>query len=274
MPENNQANGSPNKADSDDKHAFNGNAPLEVYPIGLRRILLVGGILLGALLLVSIFVPHMSERVKFFTVNALSLLVLIAIAVQAYIYRRQWAAMDTQAGMMQGQLKAMQDGLEETRKIVEQNERAVKVAERSVEIAQENTIYVQRAYVSVTRGEVHGDIFTLVIENTGNTPANGVEILAMAEIGEQPPNPETSSAKWTTMGVIAPDEYIKRMIVRSGEATHEMRELVSGGKTQFFCSGVIRYKDIFKNQRQTKFGFYQRFGSNQLDPCATGNEAD
>jgi hypothetical protein len=67
------------------------------------------------------FVDEHSERIKFVTVNALSLLVLVIIAVQAYIYKRQWDAMlelknlsqrqadtfDKQVDKMQGQVDAI-----------------------------------------------------------------------------------------------------------------------------------------------------------------------
>src|SRR5215210_3495245 len=105
----------------------------------------------------------MSERVKFFTVNALSLLVFIAIAVQAYIYRRQW--------------EAMEDSLAETRKIVDQNERAVKVAERGIEVAQNAAYIEQRAYVGIQRMTVEGldegrcPILNITWINGGKTPA-------------------------------------------------------------------------------------------------------
>jgi hypothetical protein len=182
------------------------------------------------------------------------------------------ALSERQADTFDKQVEKMQGQLDETRKIVSQNERAVKAAERNIEIIQEGTIYAQRAYVSVTRGDVMGDMFYIVIENSGHTPANDVEVRAVADIGEQPPDLETSRAKWTSMGVIAPDEYVKRMIVRvSGP---EKRELLNNEGVQFYCVGIIRYKDIFKNPHQTKFCFSQRFGTNQFGPCATGNEAD
>ncbi len=279
MPEDNQTSddsGEVNKKDESASHAT-----VRAKSSGLQWIIIGGCVATAALLYISIYFPNMTERVKFFISSFLSLLVLMVIILQAIIYKRQagymrdqWKAMNIQAGTMEQQLAAMRDSLEETRKMGDQNERAVRAAERNIEIIQESTIYAQRAYVSVTRGEVAGDMFFLVIENSGHTPANDVEIGAIAEIREQPPDPETSSIRWATMGVIAPDEYIKRMVVRRGEATPEMRELVNDGKMQFYCSGIIRYTDIFKNPRQTKFCFYQRFGTNQFGPCATGNEAD
>lgn len=142
MPENYQANGDPNKADSNDAHAFKGDSLLKVYPIG-KRVALVGGIMLGTLLLGSIFIPNMTERIKFFTVNALSVLVLLAIAVQAYIYRKQWEAMDTQAGTMQNQLKAMEDSLTETRKMVTHNERLTDASEAQKVAMQGQLVTIQ-----------------------------------------------------------------------------------------------------------------------------------
>jgi hypothetical protein len=231
---------------------------------GLRWILITGIVLLLALLSLSIFHPNLSERVKFFTVNALSLLVLAAIAVQAYIYRRQW--------------EAMQDSLAETRKMVEQNERAVEAAERSLEIAQENTVYAQRAYVSISKGSVwvteEGGLFKMEIKNFGNTPANDVQIFSVAEVKEEPPVLDMSSAKWTQVGLLAPQWYIERFVPTASEITTEQRRLIANGSLKLFCSGVIQYQDFFGQTRHTKFCFYQRFGSIRFGPCATGNEAD
>src|SRR5438094_6873661 len=107
MPQNDQTNqdsNRPNKKNDSSSHA------------GLWWILIAGGIFLVALLVLNIFLPNLTERVKFFTVNALSLLVVAIIAVQAYIYRRQWGAMerslertDKVIDKMQGQLEAMKE---------------------------------------------------------------------------------------------------------------------------------------------------------------------
>lgn len=42
------------------------------------------------LLFASIYLPNLTERIKFFTTNVLSLLVLAIIVIQAIIYRKQW----------------------------------------------------------------------------------------------------------------------------------------------------------------------------------------
>lgn len=60
------------------------------------------------------FVTVNSERIRFVTVNVLSLLVLLAILVQTYIYNKQWQVMqqglagtDRMIEKMQGQLDVM-----------------------------------------------------------------------------------------------------------------------------------------------------------------------
>ncbi len=150
-------------------------------------IFVTGGILFVALLFGSIFIPNLTERVKFFTANALSLSVLVAIGVQAYIYRRQWEVMKTQAD-------SMRDGLEETRSLVAQNERAVRAAEQSSEIAQQNMIYAQRANIGISNGEavrVGADIlFRLKVENSGHTPAYDVQVVKWVDVKDGPPAEE------------------------------------------------------------------------------------
>src|SRR6266496_3065472 len=63
----------------------------EVFDAGMKSIFVFGVLALTTLLVLT-FVQR-SGRIPFFTQNFLSLLVLIAIVVQAYIYLRQWEAM-------------------------------------------------------------------------------------------------------------------------------------------------------------------------------------
>lgn len=113
-------------------------------PVGLRWILGCGVVVLLGLLAASIFVPNLSERVKFFTVNALSVLVFFVILVQAYIYRKQWDIMERQYKISRGQAitlhqqslamheqaDAMTDTLIETRKMVELNQLAFEINQK------------------------------------------------------------------------------------------------------------------------------------------------
>jgi len=64
--------------------------------------------IVGVVILVIVgrfFVVEHSEKIRFVTVNTLSLFVFLAIVVQAYIYRRQWEVMD-------GQLTAARQALQ------------------------------------------------------------------------------------------------------------------------------------------------------------------
>jgi hypothetical protein len=152
MPEDGKANSNSDNADKNVNRAPQ-SAVWTIVAAGIVGVVVIG--------FVAILLPNMTERVKFFTTNALSILVLDVIVVQAYIYRKQWAA--------------MQASLRETRSIIAQNERAV-------EIAQQNMICAQRAYLSIALGSANfangGDAdFVLRVENAGNTPANDVEMV-------------------------------------------------------------------------------------------------
>jgi hypothetical protein len=154
------------------KKSVHGNNPLlQITPVGLPvsllRILVFGGILFGALLIVSVFAPNMSERIKFFTVNALSLLVLLAIAIQAFIYHQQ-------REIMERQLKA-------------------------TEKAAEASYVAQRAYIGITDLRlkstgiitaplVEGETPTLFVRwhNGGTTPARNFRAVPYLVLGEKP----------------------------------------------------------------------------------------
>ncbi len=109
MPKATQTDNEHNKKAKIKKGVHGNNPLLQVKPVGLPvsllKIVALGGILFAALLVVSVFAPNMSERIKFFTVNALSLLVLLAIVVQSFIYHRQ-------RDVMERQLKATEEAAE------------------------------------------------------------------------------------------------------------------------------------------------------------------
>src|SRR5689334_6924184 len=109
MPKTAQTDNEKNRKAKIQKRVHGNNHLLQINPVGLPvsllKVLILGGILFGALLMVSVFAPNMSERIKFFTVNALSLLVLLAIAIQAFIYHQQ-------REVMERQLKATEEAAE------------------------------------------------------------------------------------------------------------------------------------------------------------------
>jgi hypothetical protein len=232
MQENSNAKGDSAKSDKNSKrtpHAW------------LRWILVAGAILFVALLFGSVFIPNLTERVKFFTANALSLSVLVAIIVQVYIYRRQWQMM-----------------------------------ERQNDIAQQNMIYAQRAYVTITDGVVafivgEGDgRFRMRVKNSGNTPAYAVQVEAEVEVQENGvrKTQEEGPVTITQLGIIAPEHHYFCEVPRPyGER----------GPIRLYCRGMITYQDIFGEIRHTRFclaqGRFNEQGLTQLIPCQTGNEA-
>lgn len=234
MPETNKTNSDPDKANDYSNRASDA---------GLWWIVVSGITLLVALLIASIILPHMAERVKFFTVNALSICVLAAIVIQTYIYRRQWETMQQQSDAMKKQLDAMMHG--------------------------------QRAYITVSgyevkKGEPMGIAkFELKVENSGTTPANSVEIFDMGEVRQCSPVPDISPTKWTQLGIIAPRGYAVQVI----DVTKEMSKMVS---RTYHHQGIIRYRDIFGECHCTRFclevsGMHPFRGI----PCKEGgNEAD
>ncbi|HXQ72183.1 MAG TPA: hypothetical protein VN844_16930 [Pyrinomonadaceae bacterium] len=109
MPKNTQADSDQHKIDK----------KTEILDPGMKRIFAFGLVVLF-LLLIFTFAQE-SGRIPFFTQNFLSLLVLVAIAIQAYIYRRQWEVMERQGNEI----------------------------ERQSEQAREHAIHTLRAYISI-----------------------------------------------------------------------------------------------------------------------------
>jgi hypothetical protein len=97
-----QENSNPG-SDADERNKNNNPTQHKV----VWRIVIAGIIGVVVILFVSLFWPNMAERTKFFTTNALSVLLLDVIIVQAYIYGRQWEAMREQRNAMDNQLGVM-----------------------------------------------------------------------------------------------------------------------------------------------------------------------
>lgn len=79
--------------------------PADSLPYGLP--VSMWGSLVGALvimIIVAVVHPSMVERIKFVTENALTILLLFVVITQAYIYHRQWKAMEEQRHVMNKQL--------------------------------------------------------------------------------------------------------------------------------------------------------------------------
>ncbi|HEY8187293.1 MAG TPA: hypothetical protein VIF64_14560 [Pyrinomonadaceae bacterium] len=126
MPEKDQAESETKKPKKNDRNPLRAAKLLFTrLPIGLRRITVSG--LIGFLIIVGIAVlhPSLNERWKFGADMTLQLLILLAIAVQAYIYSGQWEAMQAQEQHMRAQVKILKETLVETKRIFDLTERPI-----------------------------------------------------------------------------------------------------------------------------------------------------
>ena len=297
MVENKSEDNSEDKKAAMAKNVNESRAPLEVAPVGLPKSLrwtfAGGGILLVALLLISYLHPYMPERVKFFTGNALSLLLLVVIVAQAIIYRRQWAVMEKQS-------QAMQESLVEMRKLYAVGEYqgkvaalGVRVSERNaiaaeasanaagqaVEITRENMIYAQRAYVMFESAtvEYRDDTHLAVgfsIKNFGNTPALNFRPFTRIELRTTEPEINEEGVEWEGPGGIIPPHYSRQTIRNLTITLDERKQMGPGKPLRLHLWGMVKYNDIFGKEHLTKFCTVHNIGTGpRFGECETGNEA-
>lgn len=236
MPQNEQTSSDPNKADKNDERASH---------TGLGWIVLAGGILLLVLLFVSVYLPNLTERVKFFTVNALSLFVLVAIVVQAYIYRRQWDAMTEQA-------EIMRENLKETR----------------------NMFYMaNRAYFGIVGVGLNdfgaGKLPNVVLKilDAGNTPAWKIRMHSRIDFTTEQLSYLTISDEVSTgieMSPILPAKTDREFTIEAPQGTRPLNEHqvlgVSVGALNMFVRGEVIYEDISGEDQTFPFCLEYRNG--------------
>ena len=138
----------------------NGKITGPKLPVGLRRIIIGAGFCLLAVVAIATFHPSLNERWKFGTDMALNVLILLAIAVQAYIYSGQW--------------KAMRESLERTDKVIEKMEAQTKIAEQNARIALEET----RPFLKVTARVVRSDLVPEVFASFDNSGVSKATVFA------------------------------------------------------------------------------------------------
>jgi hypothetical protein len=238
-----------------------------------------------------------SERIKFVTVNSLSLFVLLAILVQAYIYGKEWRLMQRGLAQTDKMIEAMQHGLSQTDQMIEKmqgqlevmreqviaSETQFRVAGEGIRVAEKNSVYANRAYLAASVDRIEeGFRFHLRIENGGNTPANDVRVSYGCGLRDKPPIDKAESGQisyhsdWTyeeSLGVIAPKDDSILVTPKSNQlsgAEHQKWKLCH---IKFYCWGLISYDDIFNERRMTWFGFYQSQVHSNGYPLEHGNQA-
>jgi hypothetical protein len=251
MPETHHANGSSQQSEQGNRKPLNSASSQDhVLPVGLRRIVMFTGIALLILLVVSIFMPNLTERVKFFTANTLNLFLLLAVAVQAYIYRRQWEVMERQG----------------------------KEIERQSEQAKRHTIDTLRAYISIRT--VVPDLprqILVEIVNFGQTPAHQVQFahrVAVRTLREGPDEFSPESFDWGILpsAPLAPTMPNEKRLLLGGIPESDMAKL-HDPKYRLYFWGIIRYKDIFRTTRYTRFAAFCSLQHKTVVTCSNGNDA-
>lgn len=228
------------------------------------------------------FVNEHSERIRFVTVNALSLFVLLAILVQAYINGKQWRVMQQGIAQNDKMIEQMQAQLDVMRQQVVASESQFHVALDGVRVAEKNSIYANRAYVAASIERIdEGFQFHLHIRNTGNTPANDVRINYGGSLREKPPVEKLENGQiayhsdWSYeqgLGVIAPRGTSILITPKFNQLTGPEHHKWKLSQLKFHCWGTIIYEDIFNERRQTWFSFHQSQAHPRGYPDEFGNQ--
>lgn len=235
-----------NEVDGKDAKKEDGaiNVPLLLF------VLLVSCLLLGT---VSLAVRVNSVNKDGLTLLAnigVNVLIFAAIVVQAYIYRKQW--------------QAMQAGLQEARMSRE--------IENAAFIGMKGAIFEKPP---LRAGERQRIIATII--NTGRTVAlnyrveQGHSISAMGLLDFIPPFTDGVNPDPPRMVIPGVDSSLSFWIPA---LTQTDIDLLNGAKKYLIVWAKIEYEDIFGNPHWTTFSLFHHPGTTIFHPCAHGNDCD
>jgi hypothetical protein len=248
----NNGSGEVSKKDDSASHAT-----IRAEYFGLRWIIIGGCVVLTALLFISIYLPYLTERVKFFTVNFLSLLVLIIIAIQAFIYRRQWEAMQGQLKVMNRQSELMNESLKEGIKTRELENRAY--------------VTIKDNIVDQPMKAAEGQTIIFILNNSGRTPAINVTTkYAVILDSKRPALPEFPPTEFRSRSHLANGDN-KHITMILPPFTPDNVDEIYSRQARVWIVGIIEYEDIFKAHHRTQFCYYQKLGMFDLNLCEEGN---
>jgi hypothetical protein len=186
-----------------------------------------------------------------FIAGLVNILVLATIAIQAYIYRRQWAAMIEQRSIMQQQLDAAHDQLDHQREVFEVTERPI--------------VFLDRAEAKPFQHDVPMNHW-LEITNRGRTAATNVRLLINMGILdfenseyarlEEPP---------LSIPILPPDKTfaVAGSEVNEVTITREDYSLIAAGMVDFAIFGYGDYEDLTGRKYEIEpfvFRFYPSGG--------------
>lgn len=210
-----------NKKDDCPPHTTVGTNPAWLWwPI-------IGGLVaLAFLAFLSISLPHLTERVKFFTANAISLVVLLALIVQVVINSSQW-------GIMQEQKKM--------------------------------AAISERAYLGLKDMQINRIknvlIVTAVVVNGGRTPAWGFHARTQVYLRHEPvPFVWDGTPEVEEVSVIFAGGDRNMDFVPYPGVTQEVWNDIISGKVTLFVDGECRYLDFTGEKQVFVFGYTFNFG--------------
>lgn len=272
MPQNNDKDTSADKKTAKNKKILNP---------GLWAIITLGVVACATLIIVSWWVNEHSERIKFVTVNALSVSVLVVIAVQAYIYRRQWESMersvertDRVIDKMDGQLRAMKDQETAIRDTLAENR---------------NLFYLgQRAYLGLVGaqfGELNflgsglAPIINITLINAGQTPAWSIKARIQISVGDDAPEYATTAevGAMPTLEVshCMPAKVEKVFVLEmQGATTREQMGKIVSGEEYFVIRGRFYFTDIAQEERNFPLCLVYCPSSRSLTECPSSAEKE
>jgi ABC-type multidrug transport system fused ATPase/permease subunit len=261
--------------------------------VTISRVIFAALILFVLLVLIDWrYVNEHSERIRFITVNSLSLLVVVIIAIQAVIYRREWRVMqkglrqtDRMIDKMHEQLDAMKEQaavmtaqVEIAGKAIAVAERDAEAAEKSVALAQEALDVEQAPYFGITNIEIQGlgvahcPQIEITFMNGGRTPAWSFYAIALVFVGYRPDlvaekfSIEPELGNWGDTFV--PSGKAKTICFTETDfrLTEEQDKAIRSDHPQrFFIQGTAHYRNMKGKKLWTEFcGVYYpstgRFG--------------
>lgn len=278
MPETDETDGNSQQAKQTNGNALKAAyAQYKLLPVGLKWILKTVTAALIILLVISVLMPHLAERVKFFTANSLNLFLLFAVIVQAYIYRRQWE-------IMEEQWKAVNEQVEIMRKQA-----------RSMD---ESVVFGLRAHVGV--GSIKFDLdrkrVFIEIENIGKVPAKDIklEVILSVKIPQEfisrIPVAQKVGRPFQFMQIDTGAEYggtklfpgslpITFVVHLDNDLLdNDQYGLITAGHAKVVVNGLITFHDGFNSGKKTPFSFRYFLKDNLWSPSPVpdleGGETD
>lgn len=145
----------------------------------------------------------------------------------------------------------------------------------------ENRAYLNVKYPKMNKELTTGEqpIATVVIFNTGNTPAQNVTMTTLIEgVDASKPEPDPRKivppANPRSVGVIQREVDISTEVSSSTVLTDELIHRVNQGQLRLYVWGLVKYEDMFGKPHRAGFCAVLKPGTTTFDMCSGGNFAD